>query len=46
MGHFHNCVPSPSLGSTLPRPFYTYKEGQQDDVPWESASGGKETVIK
>lgn len=42
----HGCVPSPSLGPTLPHPFLTYKNGQQDDVPWEPASEGKKTVIK
>lgn len=30
---------------TPPPPFQTYKEGQQDDVPWETASEGKETMI-
>lgn len=31
---------------SFPHPFLTYKDGQQDDVPWETASEGKETVIK
>ena len=49
-GHLPHRVPflpwaQPSLTSSTPSPDpVTHKEDQQDDVPWETASEGKETM--